>query len=249
LLTVNVSVVQPQGSKMLVPGSNRRIFPVDKQTGMVVAGYSADGRQIVSRAREEAESYRNTYGHHILPTVLADRLSLYVHYFTIYGSLRPFGATSIIAGFDEDLNAPQLYMVEPSGATFRFFGCASGKGANAAKTELEKVLNKYGAGGISCRESVKEVARMSVFSPLILFFFYSIFFYFFSLQTIRDQSKEKALELEIGWLTAENDWNFCHVPKDLVLEADRLALAEIGIREESVSAGIEEKQEMEVVNI
>jgi hypothetical protein len=57
------------------------------------------------------------------------------------------------------------------------------------------------------------------------------------------------LELEIGWLTAENGWNFCHVPKDLVLEADRLALAEIGIREESVSAGVEEKQEMEVVNI
>jgi 20S proteasome subunit alpha 7 len=163
-MTNDFGFVQPQGSKMLVPASNRRIFPVDKQTGMVVAGYSADGRQIVSRAREEAENYRNTYGHHILPTVLADRLSLYVHYFTIYGSVRPFGATSIIAGFDEDLNAPQLYMVEPSGATFRFFGCASGKGANAAKTELEKVLNKYGAGGISCRDSVKEVARMLVYS-------------------------------------------------------------------------------------
>jgi 20S proteasome subunit alpha 7 len=181
IMTNDFGFVQPQGSKMLVPASNRRIFPVDKQTGMVVAGYSADGRQIVSRAREEAENYRNTYGHHILPTVLADRLSLYVHYFTIYGSVRPFGATSIIAGFDEDLNAPQLYMVEPSGATFRFFGCASGKGANAAKTELEKVLNKYGAGGISCRDSVKEVARMLVYSSfprmfcLLLFLVYKPF--------------------------------------------------------------------------
>lgn len=97
---------------------------------MVVAGYLADGRQIVSRAREEAENYRSTYGNLALPSVLTDRLSLYVHYFTIYGSLRPFGSAAIIAGFDEDLNTPELYMLEPSGAIFRFFGCAAGKGAN-----------------------------------------------------------------------------------------------------------------------
>lgn len=151
---------------MLVPGSNRRVFPIDSHAGIVVAGYAADGRQIVNRARDEAESYRNTYGHRILPTILADRLSLYVHYFTIYGSLRPFGSTSIIAAYDEDLQSPELYMVEPSGTAFRFFGCSAGKGANAAKTELEKLLNKYGAAGVTTKQAVKDLARMYVIYTL-----------------------------------------------------------------------------------
>lgn len=157
---VVIAVGKPQASKMLVPGSNRRVYAVDRQVGMVVTGYAADGRQLVNRAREEAQSYRDTYGHHVLPTVLANRLSLYVHYFTMYGSLRPFGCAGIIAGFDGDLKTPELYMVEPSGTAFKFFGCAAGKGANAAKTELEKILNKYGNAGITCREAVKELANM-----------------------------------------------------------------------------------------
>lgn len=127
---------------------------------MVVTGYAADGRQIVNRAREEAQNYKDTYGHNIVPSILANRLSLFVHYFTLYGSLRPFGSSSIIASYDDDVKEPQLYMVEPSGACYRFFGCATGKGGNAAKTEIEKLLNKQGNGGITCREAVNELARM-----------------------------------------------------------------------------------------
>eukprot|EP01033_Poteriospumella_lacustris_P004770 gene4770-3425_t len=178
------------------------------QTGMVVTGYASDGRQIVNRAREEAQNYKDTYGHNVIPSVLANRLSLFVHYYTLYGSVRPFGSSSIVAAYDEDVKEPQLYMVEPSGACFRFFGCAAGKGANAAKTEIEKLLNKQGSAGISCREAVKELARI--------------------LQVIRDPAKDKPLELEMGWLSAETNYVFGHVPKDLVLAADAAALAEIG---------------------
>eukprot|EP01031_Cornospumella_fuschlensis_P049797 gene49797-60961_t len=148
---------KPQASAMLVAGSNRRVFPIDRHAGMVVTGYAADGRQLVNRAREEALNYKQTYGHPIVPSVLNNRLALYVHYFTIYGSLRPFGCSSLIAAYDQDLKTPELYMVEPSGVGHRYFGCAAGKGANAAKTELEKVLNKHGAQGVTCRQAVKEL--------------------------------------------------------------------------------------------
>lgn len=87
---------KPQASAMLVSGSNRRVFPIDSHAGMVVTGYAADGRQLVNRAREEAKNYKQTYGHPIVPSVLNNRLALYVHYFTIYGSLRPFGCSSLI---------------------------------------------------------------------------------------------------------------------------------------------------------
>mmetsp|Transcript_37132 Transcript_37132/g.27445 ORF Transcript_37132/g.27445 Transcript_37132/m.27445 type:complete len:287 (+) Transcript_37132:52-912(+) len=216
---VVIAVGKPQASKMLVPGSNRCVFGIDKGTGMVVTGYAADGRQLVNRARVEAENYADTYGHRIIPSVLANRLSLYVHYFTIYGSLRPFGSSALVASYDGDLKEPQLYMVEPSGACLRFFGCAAGKGANAAKTEIEKLLNKQGSTGISCRDAVKELARI--------------------LQVIRDPAKDKPLEIEMGWLCAENNFVFGHVPAVLVRSADEAALAELGSREGLPTASAE----------
>ena len=145
---------------MLVAGSNRRIFGIDTNAGIAITGFTADGRQLVHRAREESQNYRETYGHRVIPSVLAKRLSLYVHYFTTHGSLRPFGSSSLLAAYDEDLKKPELYLIEPSGVAFKYFACAAGKGAQAAKTELEKIFSKAGEVGITCRDAVKEVASM-----------------------------------------------------------------------------------------
>jgi len=49
-------------------------------------------------------------------------------------------------------------MIEPSGQCFRYFGCTAGKGAQAAKTEVEKIFSK--ASNITCREAVFELAKM-----------------------------------------------------------------------------------------
>lgn len=154
---------------MLVAGSNRRIFGLDSHAGIAVTGLSADGRQLVNRAREEAQSYADSYGSKVVPSILANRLALYMHYFTLHASLRPFGSTALIAAYDEDLKTPELYMMEPSGVCFRYFGCAAGKGAQAAKTELEKLLTKFtdplGSTTITAREAVAEIAKMLVASP------------------------------------------------------------------------------------
>lgn len=155
---------------MLVAGSNRRVFGVDMHAGIAVTGHSADGRQLVNRAREESQSYQESYGHKIVPAILASRIGLYVHYYTLHASLRPFGSAALIAAYDEDLKTPELYMVEPSGVQFRYFACAAGKGAQAAKTELEKILNKNNTSsssaspalGLSVKEAVKELAKMYV---------------------------------------------------------------------------------------
>lgn len=215
---VVIAIGKPQGSKMLVSSSNRSVFSIDKQAGIVATGFNSDGRQIVNRAREEANNYRDTYGAHIIPSVLSNRLSLYVHTFTLYGSLRPFGVTSIVVGYDEDTCTPELYMIEPSGLALRYFGCAAGKGANAAKTELEKLLNNRGVTGISCREAVVQLARI--------------------LNTIRDPSKDKSIELEMGWISEESNWKFSHVPEEIlkaahtnVPDVDETAVAEMQIEE------------------
>jgi 20S proteasome subunit alpha 7 len=205
---------------MLVAGSNRRVFGLDSHAGIAVTGLSADGRQLVNRAREEAQSYSNSYGSKVIPTVLANRIALYMHYFTLHASLRPFGSSALIAAYDEDLKTPELYMVEPSGVCFRYFGCAAGKGAQAAKTELEKVMTKYsdatGAATITVREAVTEVAKI--------------------LYLIRDVSKDRPFELELGWLCEESKMEFALVPKDLVEAADAAAKAAVVGSGESRSA-------------
>ncbi|KAJ7541643.1 hypothetical protein O6H91_10G068300 [Diphasiastrum complanatum] len=141
-------------SKMLLEGSNRRIHAVQRHAAMAMAGVAADGRQIVSRARAEANNYENFYGDEIPIKELCDRVASYVHLSTLYWWLRPFGSAAILGGYDRD--GPQLYMIEPSGVAYRYFGAAVGKGRQAAKTEIEKLK----LSELTCREGVKEVAKM-----------------------------------------------------------------------------------------
>ncbi len=55
---------------------------------------------------------------HTHPTVLADRLAQFVHFFTLNYSLRPFGAAIVVAGYDAFRAAHELYIVEPSGVAY-----------------------------------------------------------------------------------------------------------------------------------
>ena len=152
---------------MLVPGSNKRINTVSKTSGCAFTGFVSDGRQIVNRAREEASSYLDTYGIPVPPSVLADRLAHYVHYFTLHGALRPFGASMVLGCYEEDMDEASLYMVEPSGQVFKYFGCAAGKGRQGAKTEIEKV--RGGGEGAACRYSCRLGSNCShPPSPLLL---------------------------------------------------------------------------------
>lgn len=56
---------------------------------------------------------------------------------TVYASYRPYGTSLILAAHDH-LKGFGLYMVEPSGACFEYYGCASGRGKQLARNEIEK---------------------------------------------------------------------------------------------------------------
>lgn len=63
---------------------------------------------------------------------------------------------------------------------------------------------------------------------------------------IRDTSKEKPLELEMGWLCAESGFKHALVPKALVAAADVAGKAALEGSARESSAALEEKS-MEVV--
>jgi 20S proteasome subunit alpha 7 len=188
-------------SKLLVPGSNRRIQTVDTHIGVASAGLLADGRHIVNRARDEAKSWRDFYRQPISGKMIADQLGQYVTAYTLYSSVRPFGSSTILGAFDID--GPQLYLVEPSGVYWGYHGCAIGKGKQVAKTEIEKLNLKE----MTAREAVVHAARI--------------------IHTAHDEAKDKDFELEITWVCEESKGKHLSVPKDLVQEAERRAKEDI----------------------
>ncbi|KAK6120423.1 hypothetical protein DH2020_045837 [Rehmannia glutinosa] len=186
-----------------------------------VAGLAADGRQIVARAKSEATNYERflfcsclvcfllfflgdgegggVYGEPIPVKELAQRVASYVHLCTLYWWLRPFGCGVILGGYDRD--GPQLYMVEPSGVSYRYFGAAIGKGRQAAKTEIEKLM----LSEMTCRQGVVEVAKI--------------------IYGVHDEAKDKAFELEMSWVCDESNRQHQKVPDELLEEAKSAAKA------------------------
>jgi 20S proteasome subunit alpha 7 len=144
-------------SKLLKPNANKRIATIDRNMGVVrfsqspiqtsaltllqvSSGLLPDGRHFVSRARDEAASWRDLYKAPIPTSALANRMGSYVQAYTLYSSVRPFGVTAIIGGWDSEAELPVdgqvgsgpkvgaggkqedkkhggpfLYMIEPSG--------------------------------------------------------------------------------------------------------------------------------------
>lgn len=48
---------------------------------------------------------------------LNDRVSMYVHAYTLYSAVRPFGSSLIIGAYDPD-DGSQMYMIDPSGVSY-----------------------------------------------------------------------------------------------------------------------------------
>jgi 20S proteasome subunit alpha 7 len=153
----------------------------------------------------------------------------YLQAYTLYSSVRPFGITAIVAGWDSELElpvdgevgsgpsigaggkvdgkkygGPGLYMIEPSGLYWGYYGAATGKGRQSAKAELEKL--DLAAGTLSLLDGIKEAARI--------------------IYVAHDDNKDKDFELEMTWISnleGPTKGRHMEVPKELLEEAEALA--------------------------
>ncbi|EAS31781.1 proteasome component C1 [Coccidioides immitis RS] len=235
---VILAVEKIVSSRLLKPGANKRIATVDRNIGIVSAGLVPDGRHFVARARDEAASWRNTYKAPIPTGVLANRLGGYVQAYTLYSSVRPFGVTAIVGGWDSEaelpvdgqvgsgpksgsggkvdgtkVGGPGLFMIEPSGLYWGYYGAATGKGRQAAKAELEKL--DLPSENLSLLDGIKEAARI--------------------IYIAHEDSKDKDFELEMTWISAldgPTKGRHMEVPKELLEEAENAAKKAISEEEE-----------------
>ena len=107
-------------------------------------------------SRDEAAAYKSAYGERIPVSQLAERMGSQMHVGTAAWYMRPYGASMLLAGYDEEKKVPELYCIEPTGDCLRYFGTAIGKGARAAKAEIEKhkLYEK------TCAEALGYIAKM-----------------------------------------------------------------------------------------
>ncbi|KAH7825625.1 putative nucleophile aminohydrolase [Monocercomonoides exilis] len=183
---VVVACVNFQISPLVVPYSQSRILTAAKSIGLVSAGLLADGRHLASHCKETAADYKKNYHEDIPVRVLAERLSIYLQQFTQFGAYRPFGVSTIIAGYDDK---PQLYSTDPAATLYGYNGVAIGKEKAQARTDIEMLpLDK-----LTCEQAVKEAAKI--------------------LYGLRHED-EKAFELEFGWVRS-TDKIFGRVPDEL----------------------------------
>ncbi|XP_014273298.1 proteasome subunit alpha type-3 [Halyomorpha halys] len=187
-------------SKLYEPGANKRLFTIDKHIGMAVAGLISDARAVAEVARTEAANYRSQYKSSIPLKYLNERVSMYMHAYTLYSAVRPFGCSVILSTYTEE-DGPEMYMIDPSGVSYGYFGCAVGKAKQAAKTEIEKLKLKE----LSCQELVKEAARI--------------------IYLVHDELKDKQFELEMSWIGSHTNGISQQVPPNVHAEAEKDAKA------------------------
>jgi 20S proteasome subunit alpha 7 len=202
-------------SKLYEAGANKRLFTVDRHVGVAVAGLLADAKAIVEVAKDEARNYRSEYGAPVPLKYMKDRVALYMHAYTLYSALRPFGTSLLVASYDP-VDGPELYCLDPSGLSYGYYGCAIGKAKQAAKTELEKLKLK----DMDCKDLVKEAAKI--------------------IYQVHDEVKDKVFELELSWVGAFTDGKHQLVPKSVLEEADRVgreALRSDSDSEEDIQQG------------
>lgn len=188
-------------SKLYEAGANKRIFTVDRHVGVAIAGLIADARQIVETAKVEAANYRADYHEPVPLKYMKDRVSMYMHAYTLYSSCRPFGASVIMGSLEYD--GPEMYCIDPSGISWGYFGCAIGKAKQAAKTEMEKINFKEK----TIAELVKEAAKI--------------------IYIVHDEVKDKNFELELSWVGTATGGKHELVPPKIYKEAEDYAKAAV----------------------
>ncbi|AWU78144.1 uncharacterized protein C5L36_0E02060 [Pichia kudriavzevii] len=115
-----------------------KINKIDYHVQLAFAGLNADARVLIDKARVEAQSHKLTLEDPVSVEYLTKYVAGVQQRYTQSGGARPFGISTLIAGFDENDNVPKLYQTEPSGIYSAWKAQSIGRSSKVVREFLEK---------------------------------------------------------------------------------------------------------------
>lgn len=136
-------------SNLVEVSSIDKINLIDKNYLCAYIGLSADARHLIEYSQEIAAKYKIWYDEQIDLKNLVEELCSYMHLFTTFGGVRPFGLVLFIAGIDS--SGIHIFATDPSGSFLEYKAICEG----IKNKEIMKYLNKQYNDNLSLEKSIE----------------------------------------------------------------------------------------------
>lgn len=118
-----------------------KIFEIDSNMGIAIAGLTSDARALATYMRVECLNHRFNHGHPMVTGRLVGQVATKHQQRTMSASSRPYGVGLLIGGYDR--NGPHLYETDPSGLYTEYRAIAIGSRSQSARTYFERHLETF----------------------------------------------------------------------------------------------------------
>jgi len=118
-----------------------KLFKIDDQIGMAMAGLTSDARMLCKYMRTECMNHKYVYESSHPLGRLMNKVAEKSQIKTQRSSKRPYGVGLLVAGVDQD--GPHLFETCPSGNVYEYHAYSIGARSQSARTYFENNFKKF----------------------------------------------------------------------------------------------------------
>ncbi|KAL9658112.1 hypothetical protein ABK040_013025 [Willaertia magna] len=156
---VVLAVERKTAAKLQDSRTVRKIVKIDDHCALAFAGLTADARVLVNKARLHAQSYSLQFEDQVSIDYITRYIAQVQQKYTQSGGVRPFGISTLIAGFEAD-GTPTLSQTDPSGTFSSWKANTCGRNSKTVREFLEKCYEEDLSDEGSIKLAVKSLLEV-----------------------------------------------------------------------------------------